>query len=149
MRHDPIERYTPVQTAEWAEGKKVDGRPAGIVCTGSWMLPGYAERLHDQGVPIVVLERSIGSVNASALKLGLPMLSLAVSQRLEKLPGQRFDYEALFNYRARLIFYALFHTLRFDDGHHDELRRMKIEPTAEVIEGLKRKGVALERLPGA
>lgn len=134
--HDPILFRSFDEISKWADTRP--GR-AGIVCTASWMVPGFVDALKADDVPIVALHRDFSEVDASYRRLGLGGLPDAAVRRWQALEFDATDWTWLFNeHGARLILLRTIPGITLDVDHHEELRRMKIEPAPEVIEAVKR-----------
>lgn len=104
----------------------------GISCTGGWLFDGW---LLD--VPTILLERPIAEVQASLLKLGLPILRKDQIDRWHSLPWERVTLQQLMDPdRARDI-WTFLRKHHFDLARHAQLRKFNVTPSIDVIKQIK------------
>jgi hypothetical protein len=133
--HDPCEHMGWEEIEVWAQACREDGKLPGISCTGMWMHPD-----HDPSVPTLRLERPLVEIDLSLCRLGVPRLPRAMVERFNALPYPMLAWTDLFDSkRAWKVWKALLgERLPFDADWHRRLRQLRIVPSDETIERLKR-----------
>lgn len=120
--HDPLLEYTLLQLEQLC----IPGKKLGVSCTALLMYPDF---VNASPAKKIILYRNVSEINASLRALGLEELSeIKHLARFEALKDVNvFPYEQLFQPKsARVI--AKFLGVPFDEGRHDLLRQMRIEP---------------------
>lgn len=120
--HDPL--YT-LHYSELDRVESLSGRDVGISCTGIWRFPKW---VNAHSARKVVLHRPLAEINASMEAIGLPALTRADEDALNKISGLHLDYRALFHpAQARHIYHYLIKR-RFDAERHAALVQIEMQP---------------------
>jgi hypothetical protein len=106
-------------------GKRGD---CGICCTGAWLLDGW-----DQSIPTIMLERDIEEVQRSLVRIGLPQIQDHLIDRWASLEWPRFTLAELQGPAARDVWRHVRPWDVFPQQKHNELCKLKIEPTDREI----------------